>query len=117
MILSWKYPGEGYISADNSLVIIERREAQAASGKRIHTTRPGQTEYTDNDLIPGTKYYYRIKGRYDGGFTTEYLPSSGGVSAYTKLLFETHFYGRAISDTEILLEWNRQAAGNYTIGP
>lgn len=115
MILSWKYPGEGYISADNSVVIIERREASSSQWEEIHTTRPGQTEYTDNDLIPGTKYYYRIKGRYDGGFTTEYLPSSSGVSAYTKLLFETHFYGRAISDTEILLEWNRQAAGNYTI--
>jgi len=115
IVLSWKYPGDSYISPTNSVVIIERREAGSLHWEEIHTTRPGETEYTDNDLIPGTRYYYRIKARYDGGFTTEYLPSASGISAFTKLPFETHFYGRAISDTEILLEWSREAAGRYTI--
>ncbi|AGC67135.1 S-layer domain-containing protein [Thermoclostridium stercorarium subsp. stercorarium DSM 8532] len=115
LVLSWKYPGDSYISPTNSVVIIERREAGSSKWEEIHTTRPGETEYTDNDLTPGTRYYYRIKARYDGGFTTEYLPSATGVSAYTKLSFETHFYGRAISSTEILLEWSKEAADKNTI--
>ena len=115
LILSWEYPGESYISPDNSVVLIERREAGSNQWEEIHTTRPGETEYTDNDLTPGTKYYYRIRSRYDSGFITEYFPSATGVPGYTKLTLETHFYGRAISDTEILLEWSREAVGNYTI--
>lgn len=115
LVLSWDYPGDSYVSPDNSVVIIERREAGSSQWVQIHTTRPGETEFTDNDLIPGTKYYYRIKSRYDGGFTTDYFPSSAGISGYTKLLFETHFYGHAVSDTEILLEWSKEAAGNNTI--
>lgn len=115
LILSWEYPGSGYISADNSMVLIERREAGSTEWVQIHTTRPGETEYTDNNLNPGTRYYYRIRSRYDNGFTTDYFPSASGKSEFTKLLFETHFYGHAISDTEILLEWSEEAAGNNTI--
>lgn len=115
LILTWEYPNQAYISPDNSVVIIERREAGSAQWDEIHTTRPGETEYVDNDLTPGTRYYYRIRSRYDGGFITDYFPSAAGISEYTKLLFETHFYGRAISDTEILLEWSREAAGNHKI--
>jgi len=37
------------------------------------------------------------------------------VAAVTKLTFETHFYGHAISTTEILLEWNKDAAGSNKI--
>lgn len=115
MVLSWNYPGDSYISPDNSVVLIERKEAGSSKWEEIYTTKPGETEYTDNNLTPGTKYYYRIRARYEGGFITEYFPSSTGVAEYTKLLFETHFYGRAISDTEILLEWSREAAGANTI--
>jgi len=115
VILSWEYPGESYISPDNSVVLIERREGGSNKWEEIHTTRPGETEYTDNNLTPGTRYYYRIRSRYDGGFTTEYFPSATGVAAVTKLTFETHFYGHAISTTEILLEWNKDAAGSNKI--
>lgn len=115
LVLSWDYPGSGYISADNCVVLIERREAGSTRWEQIHTTRPGETEYTDNYLTPGTRYYYRIRSRYDGGFITDYFPSATGKSEYTKLLFDTHFYGHAISDTEILLEWSKEAAANYTI--
>lgn len=115
IVLAWEYPDGSHLLPDNSAVIIERREADSSDWTEIYTTRSGATEYTDNDLKPGTRYYYRIKARYDGGFTTDYLPSSTGVSGYTRLLFETHFYGHAVSDTEILLEWSREAAGKHRI--
>jgi len=115
LTMSWEYPGSGYISADNCVVMIERRQAGSTEWKHIHTTRPGETEYTDNNLEPATRYYYRIRSRYDYGFTTDYFPSASGKSEYTKLLFDTHFYARAISDTEILIEWSEDAIGNYTV--
>ncbi|HZK26998.1 MAG TPA: S-layer homology domain-containing protein [Thermoclostridium sp.] len=115
LTMSWEYPGSGYISADNSIVMIERRLAGSTEWKQIHTTRPGETEFTDNNLEPGTRYYYRIRSRYDYGFTTDYFPSASGKSEYTKLLFDTHFYARAISDTEILIEWSDKAIENYTV--
>ena len=71
--MSWEYPGSGYISADNCVVMIERRQAGSTEWKHIHTTRPGEAEYTDNNLEPATRYYYRIRSRYDYGFTTDYF--------------------------------------------
>jgi len=115
VVLSWEYPNQTYVLPENSVVIIERKKSGSTRWEEIHTSRPGETEYTDNDLEPGTTYYYRIKARYDGGFTTDYLPSADGITANTKLSFETYFYGRAISDTEILLEWSKEAAGKHSI--
>lgn len=115
IILSWSYPGDGYVKPDSSVVLIERRAAGTLQWEQIHTTRPGETEYTDNGLDPGIRYYYRIRARYPGGFITDYLPTSVGISGFTKLDLNTSFYGYALSDTEIRLEWNEQAAGNANI--
>lgn len=115
MTLTWGYPGSSYIRADNSRVIIERREAGDTTWEQIHITRPGETEYTDDGLTPGTRYYYRIRSRYDDDFTTEYFPSASGISDYTKLILDTHFYGYALSDSEILLMWDESAVGSSTI--
>ncbi|NLY18081.1 MAG: S-layer protein [Clostridiaceae bacterium] len=113
--LSWAYPGSGYIKPDNSVVIIERRESGHDLWEVIHTTKPGETEYTDNDLKPGTRYYYRIRSRFDDDFVTDYFPTANGVSEYTKLSLDTHFYGYAISDSEIRLEWDINAIGDRTV--
>jgi hypothetical protein len=43
MTLTWGYPGSSYIRADNSRVIIERREAGDTTWEQIHITRPGLT--------------------------------------------------------------------------
>lgn len=115
MTLTWDYPGSGYIRADNCRVIIERREAGVSTWEQIHITRPGETEYTDDGLTPGTRYYYRIRSQYDDDFTTEYFPSASGISDYTKLKLDTHFYGYAMSDNEILLRWDEFAVGSSTI--
>ncbi len=115
MTLVWGYPGSGYVKPDNSCVLIERREGGTSAWEEIHITRPGETEYTDGGLQPGTKYYYRIRSRYNDTFTTEYFPSTTGISEYTKLDLSTHFYGYALSDTEIRLEWDRSAAGTSTV--
>lgn len=115
MTLSWGYPGSGYITPDNSRVLIERREAGKLKWEQVHVTYPGDTEYTDNDLKPGTRYYYRIRSRYNNDFITDYFPSNSGISDITKLSFETHFSGYALSTREVLLEWDEAAAGNHTI--
>jgi len=115
MTLTWDYPGSSYIKADNCRVMIERREAGDTTWEQIHITHPGETEYTDNGLAPGTKYYYRIRSRYDDDFTTEYFPSASGISDYTKLMLDTHFYGYALSDNEIMLKWDEYAVGSSTI--
>jgi hypothetical protein len=115
MTLTWDYPGSAYIRADNCRVIIERREAGGTTWEQIHITRPGETEFTDDGLKPGTRYYYRIRARYDDDFTTEYFPSANGISDYTKLSLDTHFYGYALSDSEILLRWDEFAVGSSTI--
>lgn len=115
MTLSWSYPGSGYIKPDNSVVIIERRESGAEFWEVIHTTKPGETEYTDNGLKPATRYYYRIRSRYSDDFITDYFPNAAGISKYTKLSINTHFYGYAISDSEIRLEWDLNAIGEQTV--
>jgi hypothetical protein len=115
MTLTWEYPGSAYIEADNCRVMIERRESGDTTWEQIHITRPGETEYTDDGLTPGTRYYYRIRSRYDDDFTTEYFPSASGISDYTKLMLDTHFYGFALSDNEILLKWDEFAVGSSTI--
>ncbi|HEY8500179.1 MAG TPA: S-layer homology domain-containing protein, partial [Clostridia bacterium] len=115
MTLKWNYPGSPYVKADNCRVIIERREAEDTTWEQIHITRPGETEYTDDGLKPGTKYYYRIRSRYDDDFTTDYFPSTSGIFDYTKLILDTHFYGYALSDSEILLKWDENAVGSSTI--
>jgi hypothetical protein len=113
--LEWEYPGTGRISPDNSIVLIERRESGSLYWQQIHVTKPGVTEYTDSNLKPGTRYYYRIRSRYNNDFTTEYFPSATGISDYTLLLLDTHFCGYALSDTEILLEWDEKAIGSNTV--
>lgn len=115
MTLSWGYPGSGNISPDNSRVMIERRETSATDWEQIHITRPGETEYTDSGLTPGTRYYYRIRSRYNDDFTTEYFPSAYGISEYTRLLLDTHFYAYALSNREIRLEWDEEAVGSFNI--
>lgn len=115
MTLSWSYPGSGYISPDNSRVLIERREGSSIVWEQIHITRPGETEYTDSGLTPGTRYYYRIRSRYNDGFTTEYFPSVYGISDYTLLSLDTHFYAYALSNREIRLEWDENAVGSFTV--
>jgi fibronectin type 3 domain-containing protein len=113
--LAWSYPGSGYLSADNSTVLIERRKAGNLLWEQIHACRPGDTEYTDNGLEPGALYHYRIRSRYTGGFITEYFPSSRGISGYTKLELDTYLYGYALSSIEIRLEWDEEAVGNNTV--
>ncbi len=115
MTLIWSYPGSGYITPDNSRVLIERRETGLTYWEHIHTTRPGETEYTDSGLNPGTRYFYRIRSCYSDSFTTDYFPSASGISEYTRLMLDTFFYGYALSDTEILLEWDRDAVGSLTV--
>lgn len=115
MTLSWSYPGNGYITPGNSCVLIERREASSLNWELIHTTEPGETEYTDSGLEPGTRYYYRIRSRYNDDFTTDYFPSSAGIAEYTKLELKTGIHGYALSGTEIRLEWDENAAGSNTI--
>lgn len=113
--LSWSYPGSGYIKPDNNVVIIERKESDNDLWEFIHTTKSGETEYTDCGLKPGTKYYYRIRSRYNDGFITDYFPTATGISKYTKLKLNSHFYGYAISDSEIRLEWDKDAIGDQLV--
>lgn len=113
--LGWAYPGDGSISASNSTVLIERRKAGSLLWEQVHTCRPGDTEYTDSGLEPGTLYYYRIRSRYTEGFVTDYFPSSRGISGYTKLELNTYLYGYAISSTDIRLEWDEKAVGNQIV--
>lgn len=113
--LAWQYPGSSYVSPANSVVLIERRQAGNLFWEQIHTTHPGETEYTDNGLESGTRYVYRIRSRFDDGFTTDYFPSSGGISSITKLEFDTYFFGYALSETEIRLEWDPKAVGKHTV--
>lgn len=115
MTLSWTYPGSGYIKPDNSVVIIERRESGADLWEVVHTTKPGETEYTDRGLKPGTRYFYRIRSRFSDEFITDYFPTAAGISKYTKLSLDTHFYGYSISDSEIRLEWDINAVGDRTV--
>lgn len=113
--LAWSYPGDRYVSADNSTVMIERRKAGSLYWEHIFTCRPGDTEYTDNGLEPGTMYHYRIRSRYAEGFTTDYFPTARGISGFTKLDLDTYFYGYALSATEIRLEWDEHAIGGNTV--
>lgn len=112
--LSWGYPGSGYIKPDNNNVLIERREAGSEEWELIYITEKGETEYTDSNLKPGTRYYYRILSRYNDSFMTDYFPSASGISKFTKLSLNSHFYGYAISDSEIRLEWDKDSIGDTT---
>lgn len=113
--LTWQYPGSGSVSPASSVVLIERRKSGNLFWEQIHTSYSGETEYTDSGLEPGTRYHYRIRTRHDGGFTTDYLPSAAGISGYTKLMLDTYFYGYALSQTEIRLEWDGKAIGDHTV--
>lgn len=113
--LAWTYPGDSYITPDNSTVMIERRVAGNLLWEQIHTCRPGETEYTDNGLESGVLYHYRIRSRFNEGFITEYFPSSRGISGYTKLELDTYFYGYALSSTDIRLEWDEKAIGSHIV--
>ena len=113
--LAWRYPGNGVISPDNSTVLIERRKNGSLFWEQVHTCRPGDTEYTDNGLEPGTLYHYRIRSRYAEGFITDYFPTSRGISGHTKLELNIYFYGYALSSTDILLEWDEKAVGSNTV--
>ena len=113
--LVWSYPGDGYVSPDNSTVMVERRKSGSLLWEQIHTCRPGDTEYTDNGLEPGIMYHYRIRSRYAEGFITDYFPNARGISGFTKLGLETDFYGYALSATEIRVEWDENAVGSNTI--
>jgi hypothetical protein len=113
--LSWDYPGSSYIKPDNSNVIIERMESGTNLWEVVHTTKAAETEYTDGGLKPGTRYYYRIRSRYNDDFITDYFPTATGISKFTKLSLDSHFYGYAISEGEIRLEWDKDAIGDLVV--
>lgn len=100
--LEWSYPGsKGYRTC------IERREDTAGAWEEIAIVPAGTTVYSDTDLLPNTKYYYRVKAVYSAHvYSKPYPGTSAGRSVYTLFDAPAGLYGYAISPTRIRLEWN-----------
>ncbi len=102
--LTWSYLNTVPTDAKT---IIERRKSGSSSWKRIGIVDASITNYTDLNLEPDTKYYYRLRSKQDT-FTSDltYPNNSSGYSDKTYLQTPTGFFGYASDIDEISLKWD-----------
>jgi len=90
---------------DDYEVVIERREDGSKKWSEIATVPVNQLYFRDTSVEPKTAYYYRIKTNYPYEKEPRYIPSSTGFAANTWWKTDASFWGYAVYNTGIRLEW------------
>lgn len=99
--LKWSYPDQ---KAYNTM--IERRQEDDMTWHKLANVPVGQNTYSDKDIAPGIKYYYKIRSYSienvrSYAYPDEYI----GTGAYNLLYKPTEFYGYVLVQNQIRLNW------------
>jgi fibronectin type 3 domain-containing protein len=104
--LEWFYPTLPINREPDYETVIERREKNKSSWKKIATLPITETFYRDTAIEPDTQYYYRIRIRYDKNRYSKYIPSGTGIKADTAYPLTTPLWGYGLTDSSIRLMWD-----------
>jgi len=94
-------------SVDEDGFIVERR-AYGEAWKQIAIVPPDVNVYNDEGLVPGRSYYYRVRA-YMGSYYTDYCELSSPVTTIGYPEPPSNLKGRALSSSEIELEWTDES--------
>lgn len=74
-----------YASSANYRTVIERKTEDKNTWEIITTLATGITNYSDTDLFPNTRYFYRVKTYIDNRVFSKPYPETNGIGVYTHL--------------------------------
>lgn len=104
--LEWTYPTLDPSWLGLATTVVERRLSGSTLWTVIQEIGPGVEEWRDQTVSADTGYYYRIRGRYESGVYSPYVPSLTGAYAKTVIPLDVSFTGYALSETACRLEWD-----------
>ena len=104
--LEWEYPLLPVKREPNYHILIERRESNISSWDEIAELPVTETNFRDDTIDPDTRYYYRIRIRYDKNNHSKYIPSTSGRSTYTGYPLTTPLWGYSETQSSIRLMWD-----------
>ena len=103
--LEWEYPVLPVKREPGYHLLIERSENSQTSWSVIAELPITEITFRDNTVEPDTRYYYRVRVRYDNEKYSMYIPSTAGVSTHTGYPLTTPLWGYGESQNTIRLMW------------